>query len=297
MKCSEVLDKFILKQKVMNNSEETIKYYRKRIGYFINFIENKDINKLTIDDYDNYVLFLQKKKTDKGTLLSSHTIKTTLNAVKIFLKYSFDYGYMKSDFYKKIKPYKCLKKVIVVLSNEEIQKLLATQNEFTKVGCRNLLIISLMLDIGLRLNEVCLLEVEDFNLDLGLIRILGKGNKERLVPLTDDVKKYFLRYLFISEICTGTLFIDFDTNLRLTPSGISQIFRRIRKEHKFKKLHPHYLRHSFATLYLLNGGDPLHLQLMLGHTTLYMTEQYVHFAEEMTLPQQKEFCPLSNLKK
>lgn len=83
----------------------------------------------------------------------------------------------------------------------------------------------------------------------------------------------------------------------MTPSGISQILRRIKKEKGFKRLHPHYLRHTFATLFLVNGGDPVHLQIILGHTTLYMTEQYLHLANQMTMNKQKKFSPLSNIKK
>lgn len=295
MRCSECLEIFINNQKVINNSDETIRFYKKRIGYFIEFVNNKNVDELCIDDYNNYVFCLQEKKTDKGNNLSTYTIKTTLNAAKIFIKYLYDNHYITSDFYKNIKPYKNLKKTIVVLSESEINKLLSSQNEFSKIGCRNLLIISLMLDAGLRLNEVCNLDVFDLNIELGLIRVLGKGNKERLVPLTDTIKKYYDRYLYISNISTGALFIDFDTDIRLTPSGISQIFRRIKKEYNFSELHPHFLRHTFATLFLVNGGDPVHLQLILGHTTLYMTEHYLHLANQMTLTKQKQYSPLTNI--
>ncbi len=295
MKCSEVLDKFLLSQQVINNSAETIKYYRKRIGYFINFVNNIDINDLTIDHYNNYVIYLQSKKNQKGNDLSSATIKTTLNAVRIFLRYAHNNSYMKLPLHNKIRPYKQLKKTIVVLSSEEIKKLLSTQQEFTIVGLRNLLIISLMLDAGLRVHEVSNLNIEDINLDLGLIRVLGKGNKERLVPLTNSITYYYTKYIFLSCISSGALLLDFNTNTRLTCSGISQIFRRIRKEHNFRQLNPHYLRHTFATLFIVNGGDPIHLQLILGHTTLYMTEQYVHIANQMTMPKQKKYSPLTNI--
>lgn len=295
MKSSEVLNKFIINQKVINNSEETIKYYKQRIGYFIDFINDKDINNVFIEDYNNYTLYLQNKLTDKGKNLSSATIKTTLNATKIFLKYAFDNKYMTNDVYSHIKPYKQVKKAIVVLSNEEIEKLLSSQNEFTIIGLRNLLAISLMLDAGLRVSEVSNLDVENINKNLGVIKVFGKGSKERLVPLTDTIIKYYDKYIFLTCFYSGALFRDINTGLRLTSSGISQILKRIKKEKGFKKLHPHYLRHTFATLFLVNGGDPVHLQLILGHTTLYMTEQYLHLANQMTLLKQKKFSPLSNI--
>lgn len=288
MKCSEVLDKFITNQKVIGNTKDTIEYYKKRIGYFIDFVDDKDINNVVIDDYNSYAIYLINKVTNKGSKLSSATIKTTLNATKIFLKYSYDNKYMISDLYKNIKPYKQMKKTIVVLSAEDINKLLNSQNEFTIIGLRNLLAISLMLDAGLRVSEVVNLNVEDISKELGVIKVLGKGKKERLVPLTDSIIKYYDKYVFLASLYSGALFLDSDTGLRMTSSGISQILRRIKKEQHFNKLHPHYLRHTFATLFLVNGGDPVHLQLILGHTTLYMTEQYLHLANQMTLQKQKK---------
>lgn len=297
MKCSVVLDKFIINQKVIGNTKETIEYYKKRIGYFINFVNDKDINNVIIDDYNSYAIYLINKITDKGINLSSATVKTTLNASKIFLKYAYDNKYMINDVYKNIKPYKQAKKTIVVLSTEDINKLLNSQNEFTVIGLRNLLAISLMLDAGLRVSEVVNLNVEDISKELGVIKVFGKGKKERLVPLTDSIVKYYDKYVFLTSLYSGALFLDSDTGLRMTSSGISQILRRIKKEQHFNKLHPHYLRHTFATLFLVNGGDPVHLQLILGHTTLYMTEQYLHLANQMTLQKQKKFSPLTNIKK
>lgn len=297
MLCSDLLTIFLNNQKVINNSSETIVYYKKRISYFIDFINDIDILDLNINHYNCFVLYLQNKLTSKGNHLSSYTIKTTLNAVKIFFKFAYDKKYIVNDFYKNIKPYKTIKKSIVVLSYEEIEKLLNSQNEYTKVGCRNLLLISLMLDAGLRVSEVCNLNIDDININLGLIRVLGKGKKERLVPLTDSILNYFNKYIFIANISSGALLLDFETNCRLTPSGVTQVLYRVKKEYNFNKLNPHYLRHTFATLFLVNGGDPVHLQLILGHTTLYMTEQYLHLANQMTLVTQKKFSPLTKIKK
>lgn len=297
MKCSEVLDRFITNQKVIGNTKETIEYYKKRIGYFIDFVNDKDINNVIIDDYNSYAIYLINKVTVKGTNLSSATIKTTLNATKIFLKYAFDNKYMINDVYRNIKPYKKVKKTIVVLSDEDINKLLNSQNEFTIIGLRNLLAISLMLDAGLRVSEVVNLNVEDISKELGVIKVFGKGQKERLVPLTKSIVKYYDKYVFLSSFYSGALFRDSDTGLRMTSSGISQMLRRIKKEQGFIKLHPHYLRHTFATLFLFNGGDPLHLQMILGHTTLEMVKEYVHLSNLMTLPKQKKFSPLTNIKK
>lgn len=297
MKIKDLLEKFLIDQQVKGNTKQTIIYYQKRVSYFIDFVGNKEINDITLDDYNNYAIYLRNKVKENGENISSATIKTQLNATKIFLMFCYNNKYLQSDFPKKISNYKMVKKTIVVLSEEEIKRLINSQSDITIIGVRNLLAISLMLDAGLRVSEVCNLNVNDVNKELGLIRVFGKGQKERLVPLTDSIRNYYDRYVFLANIFSGALFMDIQTGERMTPSGISQILRRIKKQYGFKKLHPHYLRHTFATLFLVNGGDPVHLQIILGHETLYMTEQYLHLANQMTMPEKKKYSPLSNIKK
>lgn len=288
MKLNSALNNFLLDQELKGNSLETIEYYSKRIGYFVSFCYNKRIEDLTIEDYNKYALHLIQKKK-----LSSYTIKTSLNAVKIFIRYICE-KYLNSEMYKDIKPYKCDKKTIVVLTNEQIEQILNYFDE-SYLGRRNILIVSLMLDAGLRVSEVSNLKIEDFIIERRLIRVFGKGHKERLVPMTDSIFQYYCQYYYLLSRKEGYLFEE--NGQRLLSNGISQMLRKVKKALHFSKLHPHYLRHTFATLFLLNGGDPLHLQIILGHTTLYMTEQYIHIANEMTLPAQSKFSPLSNMKK
>lgn len=291
MKLQDVLFEFLKFQEVKGNTVQTILYYKKRIGYFISFCNNKSISKVKKEDYYNYTLYLKSKN------LSSYTIKTSLNAVKIFLKYAYKFKYLKTDVMLDVKPYKAEKKTIVVLNNKQILDILNSYDVNNLYGCRNLLIISLMLDAGLRVSEVSNLNVTDINIGLRLIKVYGKGQKERLVPLTDTIKKYYLKYLNLSNISSGALFIDFYTGIRIKSNGIAEVVTRLRKKLGYKKLSPHYLRHTFATLFLVNGGDPIHLQLILGHETLFMTEHYLHIANQMTLPKQSKFSPLSNIKK
>ena len=83
---------------------------------------------------------------------------------------------------------------------------------------------------------------------------------------------------------------------RLKVNGIIQIVKRLKISLGFSDLHPHFFRHTFATLYILNGGDPLSLQIILGHTTFYMTQQYLHLAQQLMIAKNIEFTPLSHLK-
>ena len=85
----------------------------------------------------------------------------------------------------------------------------------------------------MRVSEVVNLNVEDVNKELGVIKVFGKGKKERLVPLTDSIIKYYDKYVFLTSLYSGPLFLDCDTGLRMTSSGISQILRRIKKDQHF----------------------------------------------------------------
>jgi len=249
------------------------------------------------EHYYNYVIYLQYKKVCKNNKLlnknlSSFSIKSYLSQLRAFLNYCYSEGYIIEKIH--CNSYKTRKNTVVVLSYDQIRQIINYYDINTFLGCRNLLIISLMIDCGLRLKEVINLNVIDINVDLNLICVNGKGDKQRLVPLSETTKKYFLIYINYIPV-DSILFYTY--NLKpLTAYGVSILIKKLKKELKFSKLNPHYLRHTFATLFLLIGGNPLHLQIILGHTTLTMTQNYVHIANQMSISTQKSFAPLSNLK-
>lgn len=104
MKCSVALDKFLYEQELKNNSEETISYYKQRLGYFINFINDKKVNRLCSGDYDNYLLYLKNKN------VSEATIKTSLTAVRVFLNFCYRKKYLRKDIVSSLSTYKVRKK-------------------------------------------------------------------------------------------------------------------------------------------------------------------------------------------
>ena len=139
------------------------------------------------------------------------------------------------------------------------------------MGLRNSCIIALMLDCGLRRNEVLNLDYDHIHISQGVIKVLGKGQKERIVPLGLYTKKLLLKYLSghhsMPEFETKRLFIG-KYFRPMTESSIKMLYQRLRKRTKIDRIHPHILRHTFATKYLMNGGDVFSLQQILGHTSL-----------------------------
>lgn len=288
MKSSKVLDIFLYEQQLKNNSKETINYYKQRIGYFIDFINDKNVNKIKAFDYNNYLLYLKNKN------ISESTVKTSLTAVRVFLNFCYNKKFIKDNLVSSLSTFKCGKKSIVVLSDVQIVQIYDSYKENTFYGARNLLMISFMLDCGLRVSEMLNLCAEDIQTDLHLVKVLGKGNKERFVPLSDITLYYFYNYLSFFNIIEGYLFIDIKGQ-HLTTSAVRRVLINLKRKLNFKTLHPHYLRHTFATLYILNGGDSLELKLILGHTTLYMVEQYVHIAKMLEISRTVRYTPLSNI--
>ncbi len=299
MKLSKALDKFIEYQLVCGHSDKTINYYKQTITYFINFTSDIDINCIDVSFYNNYVIYLRNKNVvnngiEKSKKLSADTIRNRTIAIKAFFNYLYSAHYIKINIFEGVKNFKYGKKVISVLSNSQILEILSYYDEDTFLGSRNLLIISLFLDSGLRLSEVVGLDVSNILFNMNCIKVLGKGNRERYVPLSLTTKKYFLKYRNFYSAVSGPLLVDEKFN-PIKNSCISDFFCVLRKDLGFQKLHPHFLRHTFATLFLINGGDPLSLQTILGHTTLTMTEKYVHIANQLMISGQSRFSPLSNL--
>lgn len=288
MKCSLVLNKFLEFQELKNNSDETIIYYKQRIGYFINFVNDKDVKKLNSKDYDNYLLYLKNKN------ISDATIKTSLTAVRVFLNFCYKEKYIKTDIVSSLSIFKAGKKTIVVLSEMQIQDIYSCYDENTFYGSRNLLMISFMLDCGLRLSEMLNLTIEDIQTDLHLVKVKGKGNKERLVPLSDVTLYYLYNYLGIKSNISNFLFIDINGK-HITTSAVRKVLRELKVKLGFSTLYPHYLRHTFATYYIIYGGNPITLKSILGHTSLYMTELYVHIADQLTIAKNIKYTPLSNI--
>lgn len=299
MLCSEAMEKFIEYQNIIGSVTPTINYYKQNINYFINIVGDKPINQLSINDYNTYVLYLRNKNVVNNNKvldkkLSTDTIRTRTTAIKAFFNYLYNNRLIKTDITYGLSSFRYGKKVITVLSSSQIKDIMNYYKADNFMGSRNLLILSLFLDCGLRLSELTRLHIQDFNLEQNVIKVLGKGNKERFVPLSPAVKKYFLIYRKFYTFPKGKLLVD-EKFRPVTNSCISRIFRTLKSKLGYEELHPHYLRHTFATLFLINGGDPISLQLILGHSTLNMTEKYVHIAEQMVISKQSKFSPLSNI--
>jgi integrase/recombinase XerC/integrase/recombinase XerD len=257
-----------------------------------------EVSEININLCKRYYLHL----TEKGN--TSTTTQTYIRALRAFLTWCYNEGYAAENIPARFKLPKAQRKTIDVLTDDEVRRLFAcfkVQPMHGRTGARDYAICALMLDSGLRLNEVVTLQAGNVHLAEGYCIVDGKGNKQRIVPLGLHSKRALIRYtgrLPIKHLEgeKTPLFVKND----LTPlkqSTVKQLFRKLKIKANIPRLRAHLLRHSFATRYLENGGDIYSLQQILGHTSLEMVKKYVHLIPSKTVVCFPQFSPLDNLAK
>ena len=195
-------------------------------------------------------------------------------------------------------------KIINAFSEEQLKKLLAACRLNDTYGCRNLAIILLLLDSGIRVSELVNIEIGDVNLAEGLIKIrIAKGGKERMVPVGSVTLKALWRYIHSSRPMPLSerierLFLN-SNGLPLTKNGVQQMIRRLGRKAGISEVRcsPHTFRHSFSKNYLLNGADIYSLQKILGHSSLASVKIYLNLFSCDLKKQHQRFPPVDTLAK
>jgi integrase/recombinase XerC/integrase/recombinase XerD len=190
--------------------------------------------------------------------------------------------------------------MIEILSDREIARIIQHINPNCFLGARLYLMVLLLLDTGIRASELCTLTLDNTFIEENYIKVTGKGNKERIVPFGATTKKALIRYATTwrpepvhSDVNELILSVE---GRPLSYSGLSHALKRLGQRAGVPRLHAHLFRHTFAVRYLMNGGDVMTLRLMLGHTTLDVTQMYMHLAEAHVKVQHSRFSPVDRLR-
>jgi len=271
-------------------SENTIKAYNNDLKKFKNFIKNKTINNIDENSIKDYIKYLNKENNDAKTI--SHNIST----LRSFYKFLLIEKKVNKNPMEYIELPKTKKSLPKTLSIEEIDKLLDI-NLTDSFSFRNKAMLELMYSSGLRVSELINVKIHDIDVSNCIIRIMGKGSKERIVPLGDYAIKYIELYLkeyrekLIKRELNDYLFLN-NHGKKMTRQGFFKILKQIAKEKNIKtEFSPHTLRHSFAT-HLLNGGADLRsIQEMLGHSDISTTQIYTHVSKEKLKENYNNFHP------
>ena len=271
-----------------NYSKLTIDSYKRDIDKFFAFLFHEDVN---MDEVDPIVIrnFFTKEISDG---VSKRSCKRRLTALKQFYKFLLKQGYIKDDPFIFIDSPKMEKKFPRVLYKEQVEEILSENRKRTdELALRDQAILSLLYFCGLRASELCGIDIQDVYLKQRVLKVYGKGRKERIVPFNDTCKKDIEMYIKMSRtnLLGRNKQISEDSKRLilnnkgepLTVRGLEYILDSIElKTGTFLNLHPHILRHSFATHLLENGADLRVIQELLGHESINTTQVYTHVTEE-----------------
>lgn len=285
MQLNSLVEKFLIEQKCRGNTNFTLDYYRVVLTRFVQFCGDLSADDLTIDVCQNYYFHLREKD------LASGSVQTYIRGLRAFLTWCHDFGYIQTDITSRFKLPKAQRKTIDVLTDDEVKRLYSSFND-TFTGIRNLCISLLMLDSGLRLNEIVTLETLQVHIQDRYCIVNGKCQKQRIVPIGSTTCSCLEKYLSIKPE-SAFVFCKYD-GTPITRDIIKNTFRKLRKKTDIPRLHPHLLRHTFATRYLENGGDIYRLQVILGHTSLEMVKKYLHIATNRVQADFLKYSPLDN---
>lgn len=285
MQADQALSLFDGHLKAQNRSENTLIAYNNDITQFIDFTTrelNIEPESLTVEQVDIYIVrsFLGEL-TDQG--MERKSMARKLSALRAFFKFLCREGILQKSPVQRIATPKLGRKLPHFLFLEQVEKLLQTPDCATLLGARDQMILELLYGSGLRVSELAGLNRLDVDSEGSLLRVRGKGSKERLVPLTKYAIEAIQAYLQKREDQQVALLLNYQGS-RLSTRSIRRILEKVALEAGLSQhLHPHMLRHSFATHLLDGGADLRSVQELLGHAKLSSTQIYTHLTRERLL--------------
>jgi len=282
-----------------NLSDNTINSYRFDLNRFCSFITSKDtsIEGVKPKQISNYIHVL----FDLG--LAGSSVARNLSAIRMFYRFLFVEGDVNDDPAALIDSPKTPARLPLVLSITQILSILEQPDLNDKLGIRDRAMLEFLYGTGVRVSELLNIKIRDLSGDEKLVRVIGKGGKERLIPCGEVAIHFVQRYL--NEVRTGIikaksrpvdcLFLNWRGN-PMTRMGFWKIFQVYCLKAEIKeKVSPHTLRHSFATHLIEGGADLRAVQEMLGHSDISTTQIYTHLDREYLREVHKSFHPLENL--
>lgn len=293
----EAFTNYLLSCRIESKSVLTIETYQIRLGQFIKYTKQQHIlrpGSVTAYHIRLFLLSLQERKLEPATLNAFY------RTIRAFFNWCAAEGLIKQDKnpMQNIKAPKIPLKLPTPFTMTEIMKLITVASGKRFVDVRNLALVLIFLDTGLRLGEMANLKLKDFNVENGLFKVMGKGAKERLVRLGKKAQKALFKYLLLREDDYDCIWIS-ENRKPLTKYGIEIAIQDLCKRAGINRPHrgPHTFRHTFGTVSLRNKADIREVQTLLGHSTLKTTLLYVStVGSEDAIKSHCQFSPVDNLK-
>lgn len=287
-------------------SQKTIANYRRYLKSFINWAKISSPEQITEDVVRNFRLYLGRRQDEKGENLKKCTQNYYVIALRSFLKY-LQKRDIKTVAAEKVEVGKFSRKEVDFLEIAEVERILQAAGGSDFKSLRDRAILELLFSAGLRVSELVDINRDRINLERQEFSVRGKGDKTRVVFISDSAKKALERYLSKRADIDPALFVrdlqslkkfekknvenkKEEKTLRLTPRSVERIVKYYAvKAGIVKDVHPHTLRHSFATDLLMSGADIRSVQAMLGHSSITTTQIYTHITNQQLREVHKAF--------
>ncbi len=280
--CDKKMDRYINKfltylEIEKNASSHTLLNYRIDLKQLRNFLQDKDTLKIDRLDIRKYLVFLKSKN------LKKQTVGRKLSTFRSFFKFLLREGYLELSPLAGISSPKKEKRLPIFLDVDKVTKLVESPDKMSLLGLRDRAILETLYSTGIRVSELVGLNIGRVDFIAGIVKVYGKGKKERLAPIGDRALRAIRDYLAkqsSGKKDTRALFLNKNYK-RLTDRGIQNLVNKyIQRASLKEKISPHTLRHSFATHLLDKGADLRSVQELLGHASLSTTQIYTHITTE-----------------
>ena len=268
-------------------SPNTLQAYRRDLCQFRDWLK-KDFLQVDSALIGNYLATLREKGN------KSRTLNRKLSVVRMFYKFLYTEGKTDHNPVEGVSSPRLGRKIPSFLSEKEVEALLETPSVDEQYGIRDRAILEVVYGAGLRISELINLNLTDLNLKGGWVKVLGKGSKERIVPLGREACRWVRIYLRKRRIETTDKLSLFCNRYgkRLSRQACWKIIKKYsQKAGITKKISPHTLRHSFATHLLSRDADLRFVQELLGHTNISTTQIYTHITQERLKKVYKKYHP------
>lgn len=283
-------------------SPSTLRWYNEVLNLFLHWLVETNqpatLGAITENTVREFIIWIKERQVN-GHEIRVYTVNNRVRALRAFFNWLYRKEYSAAHLLKDLKPPRLPQVMVDTLSNKEIAIIMASLNSSTATGSRNIAILALLLDSGLRLAELVGLKIGDVYLEEQYVRVMGKGSKERMVAFGSSARNALLNYLvrFRGEPAHPGIeefFLNID-GYAISGGAVRSMLKRLGVATGVLRLHAHLCRHTYATNFLINGGNVLLLKQNLGHTTLVMVDRYVHLATSKVAVLSRSFSPLDRL--
>lgn len=266
-----------------NYSNHTIQEYEKDIKQFLSFLDIEGVSELSEVEYIHARLYVTKLYEEK---LARTSISRKISSIRSYYKFLHKEYNIPDDAFQSLFHPKKEKRLPHFFYEEEIRQLFEGNRGTDSLSIRNIAILELLYATGIRVSELTAIELRHIDSGYGVVRVMGKGRKERYVPVGDYALAAIDDYLvnsrpkLMKKTTHSFLFVN-SRGEHLTTDGIRYILNQMLKKASINStIYPHMLRHTFATHLLNNGADLRSVQELLGHSSLSSTQIYTHVTKE-----------------